>query len=427
MKEGGKMIVAHNMLASNANRNLTQNLELLTKNTTKLSSGHKINKAADNVAGLTISEKMRAQIRGIEQASINGQDAISMVQVAEGAMNEIHSVLQRARELAVQCASDTYTDADRTNTNLEIEALMREVNKISGTTEFNTKKLLDGSLAATAGGGGTITNTYKQKLDGSATPFTLLDGHGIQIDYFDGTTNRTFTIKASNNWNPRDLKDGIMAAPGIGSTLGGIVNWVNTIYNNPGNKGGTLEAFLNEFTLSVDGANPEVLVAVAKNAGSSITGITVLPGTAMAVTTPMEIVTPVAATGDGVNIQIGPNSNHSIRFGINSMDTATLGLQAITVATSAGASGAITSIDVAIGMVSAERSGAGAVQNRLEYAIRNMNNYSENLTASESRIRDTDVGDEMVDYAKNSILLQVSQSMLAQANQSTENILQLLR
>lgn len=420
------MVIQHNMQAIISNSNLNKHSTSFSKNATKLSSGYRINKAGDDAAGLTISEKMRSQIRGLDQAGENAQDAISLVQVAEGGMNEIHSILQRSRELAIMCANDTYTDADRTNVNLEIEALMKEVNKISDSTQFNTKKLLDGSLGANGGGGGIITTSYKQKLDGSNISSTLYDGQGIQFEYFDGTSNRTFTFKASNSWAPRDSKNGIIAAPGIDTTLAGIVNFLDALYAIPANRGGTLEAFMDEFSLSVEGASSDVLVAVPKNAGSRIIGITVLPGTSMAVTTPLETVTTGAAAGDGLNFQIGPNPNNAIQFSINSMDTTALGIQTISVASSAGASGAISAIDTAIDRVSSERSSAGAVQNRLESAIQNLSTYNENLTAAESRIRDTNMERELVDYSKNNILAQAAQSVLAQANQATQNVLQLL-
>lgn len=417
------MVIQHNMQAMTANTSLGKNMKSFSENASKLSSGYRINRAADDAAGLTISEKMRSQIRGLHQAGENAQDAVSLVQVAEGGMNEIHSILQRARELAVRCSNGTYTDTDRANVNQEVVSLLTEVNRISESTQFNGKTLLDGSMSGTGGGIG--TTTYKQKVDGSNISSTLNDGQGIEIEYFDGVTNRTFTFKASNTWVPRDYKNGIIAAPGIDTTLVGIVNFINTLYTNPANGGGTLEAFMNEFSLSVDGANSDVLVAVPKNAGSKIIGVTVLPGTAMAVTDPLQTI--ASKTGNGIDFHIGPKANDEMHFALSSMDTTALGIQSITVATATGASQAISSIDEAIQRVSAARSNAGASQNRLESAIRNLDIYGENLTAAESAIRDTDMASEMVDYSKHNILAKAAQSMLAQANQGSVNILQLLQ
>jgi len=290
--QGGKiMIVQHNMTALNANRQLGVSNSSLAKSTEKLSSGYRINRAGDDAAGLSISEKMRGQIRGLDQASTNAQDGVSLIQTAEGAMNEIHSVLQRMRELAVQGANDTNVTADRAAITSEMKALGDEIGRIGSTTEFNKMKLFD----ADNGIGG-----QAKKLQVGA------------------------------------------------------------------NEGQTIE-----FTM-------------AEISGSSAGGVTI---------------------GD---------ATLSTAVFADDMDSDAYGA-------------AITEIDTAIEALSSKRSDLGALQNRLEHTIANADNSSENLQAAESRIRDVDMADEMVKYSKSSILQQAGQSMLAQANQSTQGVLSLLR
>jgi flagellin len=272
------MVVQHNMAAANTNRQLGITGNNIAKSTEKLSSGYKINRAGDNAAGLTISEKMRGQIRGLEQASTNAQDGISLIQTAEGALNETQSILQRMRELTVQASNDTNVDDDRDAITEELTALTEEVDRIADQTEFNTMKLLDGS----------------------------------------------FTSK---------------------------------------------------------------------------------------------------------KLQVGANIDQVISFSIDAMDASTLGLSAVATAVTsqAGATAAISTVQTALDTVSTQRSALGALQNRLEHTIANADNTSENLQAAESRIRDVDMAKEMVKYSKDSILQQAAQSMLAQANQSTQGVLSLLQ
>ena len=276
------MIVQHNMTALNANRQLGVSVSSLAKSTEKLSSGYRINRAGDDAAGLSISEKMRGQIRGLEQASTNAQDGVSLIQTAEGALNEIHSVIQRMRELTVQASNDTNVTEDRVAIAKEIHALTSEITRIASQTEFNTMKLLDGSF-------------------------------------------------------------------------------------------------------------------------------------------------------NGKKLQVGANSGQQISIEITAMSARAGGLelQDIGKTVSTGSADAITpllkTIDAALNTVSTQRSALGAIQNRLEHTIANADNVSENLTDAESRIRDTDMADEMVKFSKNNILQQAGQSMLAQANQSTQGVLSLLQ
>ena len=276
------MVVQHNMQAMNANRTLGITTDSQKKVTEKLSSGYKVNRAADDAAGLTISEKMRSQIRGLTQASSNAQDGVSCVQTAEGALTEVHSMLQRMNELAVKAANGTNTSADRLAIQKEVSALSSEITRVAQSTQFNTLNLLNGSFAA---------------------------GKNIQV----GAANRT---------------------------------------------------------------EQRITISIAK------------------------------------------------------MDATTLGVDSgstgINVGTQSGAQTAISKITAAIARVSKQRSDLGAIQNRLEHTIANLDNVVENTTAAESQIRDTDMAKTMVEYTKNNILSQAGTAMLAQANQSTQNVLSLL-
>ena len=275
------MRIQHNISALNTHRNLTFNNTQASKNLEKLSSGYKINRAGDDAAGLAISEKMRGQIRGLDMATKNSQDSISLIQTAEGALNETHAILQRMRELAVQSRNDTNDEAtnDRSNLNDEVAQLQEEITRIANQTEFNNKKLLNGTQST-----------------------------------------------------------------------------------------------------------------------------------------------------KGLTFQIGANSGQVINLKIATQTATKLGVAAAAVSVDTGtkASGAITLIDTAINTVSKTRSALGAVQNRLEHTINNLGAASENLTAAESRIRDTDMAKEMMGFTKNNILMQAAQSMLAQANQQPQGVLQLL-
>ena len=269
------MVVQHNLSAMNTNRQLSGVQSAQSKSTEKLSSGYRINRAGDDAAGLSISEKMRSQIRGLNKASSNAQDGISLVQVAEGALNETHSILQRMNELATQAANDTNTSTDRTAIQAEIDQLTSEINRIQSTTQFNTMNLLDG----------------------------------------------TFSSK---------------------------------------------------------------------------------------------------------NLQVGSLSGQSIGISIKNMNASSLGVDALRVSSFASAGSSMDKIQSAINLVSTQRSTLGALQNRLEHTINNLNTTAENTQAAESRIRDVDMATEMVEYSKNNILAQAGQSMLAQANQATQGVLSLL-
>ena len=270
------MVVQHNMQAMNTNRQLGITTSAQAKSTEKLSSGYRINRAADDAAGLSISEKMRSQIRGLNKASANAQDGVSAIQTAEGALNETHSILQRMNELATQAANDTNTSVDRGAIRSEIDQLVSEIDRIQSTTQFNTMNLLDGNFT-------------------------------------------------------------------------------------------------------------------------------------------------------GKKLQLGALEGQTITISIGDMNATSLGVNSLSVSSNAKAGSAMTKIQSAIDKVSTQRSALGAVQNRLEHTIANLDTTSENTQAAESRIRDTDMASEMVTYSKNNILAQAGQSMLAQANQSTQGALSLLQ
>ena len=270
------MVVQHNMQAMNANRQLGITTNAQAKATEKLSSGYRINRAGDDAAGLSISEKMRSQIRGLNKASDNAQDGISAIQVAEGALNETHSILQRMNELATQAANDTNTTIDRNAIQAEMDALTSEIDRIRSTTQFNTQNLLDGD--------------FKNK-----------------------------------------------------------------------------------------------------------------------------------------NLQIGALKGQNIAISVSNMDSSAIGVNNLKVSSFDSAGSAMTKIQSAIDIVSTQRSALGALQNRLEHTIANLDNVAENTQAAESRIRDVDMAEEMVEYSKNNILAQAGQYMLAQANQSTQGVLSLLQ
>ncbi len=269
------MVVQHNLTAMNANRQLGITTSSQAKSSEKLSSGYRINRAGDDAAGLTISEKMRSQVRGLNKASSNAQDGVSLIQVAEGALGETHSILQRMNELATQAANDTNTSIDRGAIQKEINQLTSEIDRIRSATQFNTMDLIDGS----------------------------------------------FTKK---------------------------------------------------------------------------------------------------------NLQVGSLEGQGITISIRNMDASTIGVKSLSMSSFAAAGSAMTKIQSAINQVSEQRSYLGALQNRLEHTISNLDNISENTQAAESRLRDTDMAEEMVEYSKNNILAQAGQSMLAQANQSTQGVLSLL-
>lgn len=381
------MIINHNIAALNTYNRLSANNGATSKSLEKLSSGLRINRAGDDAAGLAISEKMRGQIRGLDQAGRNAQDSISLIQTAEGALNETHSILQRMRELAVQAGNDTNTTVDRGEIQKEVNQLTDEIDRIANTTEFNTQKLLDGSKKGLV-----------DKADAKST-IQLNTKADIKISTTDSTIGTSGTIiitrtTSSTGFSTGDFTIGDPAAAGASISANQITFAGKTI-----DLTGSLQSLA---------VGESITISVKKaEAGSNV------------------------ATS-AFSMQIGANSGQNILIGVNSMKASDIGVrnassQALDVGDYQKATAAITTINNAIELVSAERSKLGAFQNRLEHTINNLGASSENLTAAESRVRDVDMAKEMMNFQKNSILSQAAQAMLAQANQQPQGVLQLLR
>lgn len=421
------MIINHNVSALNTYRQLSVNNSLMAKSLEKLSSGLRINRAGDDAAGLAISEKMRGQIRGLNMAVKNAQDAISLIQTAEGALNETHSILQRMRELAVQATNETNTADDRLEIQKEIEQLKSEIDRISSTTEFNTMKLLNGSLGASATSSDTSVvdvvsatglkaGTYNVKITTAATRATL-DG-GVQytddsaVNSAFGGADKDITINGYQiDTTGVTTKDGLLNAINSRSAETGVTaSWDsndNTLIL-------TTTAYGSGQTIAVGGANAALIYnssvatftdgvdAVAEiTYGNETTEVTasgqsaVYKGAQLLLKGATDSTATITVNQVGLRLQIGANEDQEMSVDINEISTATLGsatekIANVTVSTTDGAKAAITTIDAALKQVSAERSKLGAFQNRLEHTINNLGTAAENLTAAESRIRDVD-------------------------------------
>jgi flagellin len=468
------MVVQHNLQAMNANRMLNVTTSAQSKSTEKLSSGYKINRAADDAAGLSISEKMRKQIRGLDQASTNAQDGISAVQTAEGALTEVHSMLQRMNELATQAANGTNSSSDRQSIQDEIDQLTTEIDRVSETTKFNETYLLkgngktsqvtveakdagiDGSLKGVGTGTATFTMTalkYGQSISIGSKGYTIGTTIGTVQDAvkaaatndkisIDGTE---YTVVASENDEDETeykvtadnlaklVSDGNKVIVGTQTYVAMKDDGGNGIGDNDASVISAKHAYdlINDElrkassigTDAGDEAKVEITDSANAKAYSKTNNITqvsfkITEGE-RTVTQGLQMGLHVGADADGTN---------KITFTIDTMDSAGLGISGLNVVDNTGAKAtyAIDSIADAIEKVSAQRSALGAVQNRLEHTINNLDNVVENTTSAESQIRDTDMAEEMVEYSKNNILAQAGQSMLAQANQSNQGVLSLL-
>lgn len=426
------MIITHNIPAMNALQHSKRTSGRIEQAAKRLSSGYRILSAADDAAGLCISEKMRAQIRGLKQASKNAQDGISLIQTAEGGANEIHSILQRMNELTVQAANGTNTEADKSNIQSEINQLLPEIDRIVNNTEFNTLKLLDGTLTGTRTGsvhapgssssaGGDV---YKQKLSWSGGSFWLNDGQGLTIDYFDGTSNQSLTLKAAYAPN---YKDGIILEPANGDLIY-MVEFMNDLINYPVGRGGKLEYFLDRFHLQVDPEDDHTLMITAKSGEYKITDVSCIAGSPISNAGALEKAPAgnLGTAAKGLILQIGANTGQTMEISIDRLDTKALGISSLNIMDQASAGDSLTRLTSAIKQVSKTRSRLGAYQNRLEAAIRNLDNTAENLSGAQSRIRDADMAEEMVAFSVSSLLLQTAHAMLAQTNQMPERVLMLL-
>ncbi|MBD2868415.1 flagellin N-terminal helical domain-containing protein [Paenibacillus arenilitoris] len=453
------MRINHNIAALNTHRQLSTNSANTNKSIEKLSSGLRINRAGDDAAGLAISEKMRGQIRGLDMASKNGQDGISLIQTAEGALNETHSILQRMRELAVQSANDTNTASDRGELQKEINQLTAEIDRIGNTTEFNTKKLLNGGAAVNA----SITNANaadagKVKIIGGSADTKV--GANIEITAkTDATaatdvTTATFANKStllsgastltlngvSFNFDATDSVQNVLDAinqAGLGVTAAHVDGAGITLTSNTvGSKSEfTLSGVTGDFAglASDTGTDAVVTLTGGESYTSDGNKITIQSGNAKGLEFEISggalagaVDLDVTSNG-GLNFQIGANEGQNMYVSVSDMRATALGVNQIDVTSASSANTSITTINTAIEKVSGERSKLGAYQNRLEHTINNLNTSSENLTAAESRVRDVDMAKEMMEQTKNNILAQAAQAMLAQANQQPQGVLQLLR
>jgi len=541
------MIVQHNMTAMNANRQLGISTSALAKSTEKLSSGYRINRAADDAAGLAISEKMRSQIRGLDQASTNAADGISMIQTAEGALNESHSILQRMRELCVQAANGTETDEDRGNIQDEIEQLQEELDRIATDTEFNEMKLLDGSLSA-ATSGVTSAGPKFGVYDTDLKAFITSNIEGVAVDVSASAevggesaiwsdNGKVLTLNLAKNMTytqaeidelvrnakqedstasgtPAELEinfnfgaltvpeAGITHDPTTDVTVAGVRGFVepDAIDNTDGKFVGANQI---GFTSNKYGKDTNIGIQIKFDAapGKEVCELTtaatyvasgdldttagytlhlqsgkeysetdiesVLAGAGLSIEVTLKSDEPdepntlfvtenitsqlfqledgdglgdtdaflgqakygVVSGGRGIVLQVGANQGQTMSFSIDNMDAISLGVNGskVNLSTQKGASDALGYIDEAIQKVSKQRSLLGAVQNRLEHTIANLDNTAENLQAAESGIRDVDMAAEMVTMSKYNILQQAGQSMLAQANQATQGVLSLLQ
>lgn len=395
------MVVQHNLTAMNSNRQLGVTTSAQAKSAEKLSSGYRINRAGDDAAGLKISEKMRSQVRGLNRASTNAQDGVSLIQTAEGALNEAHSILQRMNELAVQGANDTNENIDREAINEELDALTTELDRISSTTQFNKQNLLDGSfknknLQVGANAGQNIEISI-----GSMNAKTL----GLK------DVSGTITNDAQEGVKPTAIKyQGMSYAYAVASTLTTNVTKAISYFK------GEISAKYTSTNYAAQFENGKVFYKSLVNDAtySSISKAKVGD---------------ISAAKKAMSADVTKNINTYLQ-------TSAVTAKALSSYTQNGnarvdtyemANNSITAIQDAINKVSSQRSALGALQNRLEHTIANLDNVAENTQAAESRIRDTDMASEMVEYSKNNILAQAGQSMLAQSNQSTQGVLSLLQ
>ena len=483
------MVVQHNLQAMNANRMLNITTGSQSKSAEKLSSGYRINRAADDAAGLSISEKMRKQIRGLDQASTNAEDGVSAVQTAEGALTEVHSMLQRMNELAVQASNGTNSQTDRDAIQSEIDQLTTEIDRVAETTKFNEAYLLKGddgntktlNLKAhdaglkgklTDNGDGTATFVMDELKAGDSVTIAgksytigaikddtdkLIDdanNNGNADIIINGTTYKYIAGKGAADDSDKDNpKAGYYADGTWAANQAKDVAALKTLAN----EGSTVEANGKKLTslkqadaaagVSSDDssvitkANAYVLAAnellAANKIGDSEGNAAVTDNADQAITLTngdgtfkIKLAQTKVAEKLNFNLHVGSDADmtNKINVNIETMNSSYLGIKGLNVTDETGVSAtyAVDAIADALQKVSDQRSSLGAVQNRLEHTIANLDNVVENTTSAESRIRDVDMAEEMVEYSKNNILAQAGQSMLAQANQATQGVLSLL-
>jgi flagellin len=386
--------INQNIAALNAHRNLSITDVALSKSLERLSSGLRINRAADDAAGLAISEKLRGQVGGLKGAIANAQDGIKLIETAEGALNEVSSILQRMRELAVQAANDTATDEDRAQIQKEVNQLIAEIKRISATTEFNTKKLLNGSITGNVEARSASAEISANERVGS-TPADFITSVSanasvdedavIQLKVIsDGTNTSVVVSKATSTGAPTEVT--------------------------------TVAAEATAIEVAVGSGTVTITVAAATSTDAGKVAYVKVLGAIDAVT-----------TDNSLAFMIGANQGQVVKLGIADMSSESLRIEGLKVDTMLNAQNAIGVIDWAINRVSTERAKLGALENRLEHTIANLGIAQENLTAAESRIRDVDMALEVSKLTRNQVLLQSGVAMLAQANASPQAVLALLR
>ena len=436
------MVVQHNMQAMNANRMLGVTTSAQAKSTEKLSSGYRINRAADDAAGLSISEKMRKQIRGLSQASDNAQDGISCVQTAEGALTEVHSMLQRMNELAVKAGNGTMSEDDRQNVQDEIDQLTTEIDRVSETTKFNETYLLKGDDTSNGN-----KRTFKTgDVLGTVDGLTVKANGGTAAELTDNADVTLGTVgMQSSDKTKFSIADATKAAKVVGVTTDGTNTTVTLADGTVDTKAkGDIETAYGIKTENGAQAGDSATISktlTLETADANISGTYTGNLDNMNVGTTVTAKLAISATGTSslsnntkaliLSFQVGAETSkeNKIDVTMESMSAKGIGISGVKVTgkDSTNADSAVNTISDAIKKVSSQRSALGAVQNRLEHTISNLDNVVENTTSAESRIRDTDMAEEMVNYSKNNILAQAGQSMLAQANQSTQGVLSLLQ
>ncbi len=458
------MVVQHNLQAMNANRMLGITSGAQGKSTEKLSSGYRINRAADDAAGLAISEKMRKQIKGLDQASTNAQDGVSCVQTAEGALTEVHSMLQRMNELAVQAANGTLSENDRNSIQDEIDQLTTEIDRVSETTKFNETYLLKGNglettkylSAKDAGFTGTLTESQTSatltvkalevgdKLNIGGQEYTIGDTDtNIKASVAGVTTGdkisingKTYIVAETTNtaaamMTTEDLQKLVTAEAVIRFSNGVVRNVLSKAASEAG-ESAPATATVVTTTQAYNLMNTQLYLANRIGDTENAVGIGTWENDADGNTVKFKLSKAQTKVDMAVSLSlhVGADADYSNKIGmsIDSMSSKALGIKGLNVADNNGAYAtyAVDAIADALSVVSKQRASLGAIQNRLEHTIANLDNVVENTTASESRIRDTDMAEEMVTYSKNNILQQAGQSMLAQANQSNQGVLSLL-
>ena len=432
------MVVQHNLTAMNSNRMLGLTTASQAKSTEKLSSGYKINRAADDAAGLSISEKMRKQIRGLTQASLNAQDGISAVQTAEGALTEVHDMLQRMNELAVKAGNGTMSADDRNYVQNEIDQLVNEIDRVSETTKFNETYLLKGDAASNGNTKTFAANDVLGTVDGVTvaakgnTAAKLTDGAEIKIGTVDVVSSDATNFEITDKTNAQNVvkitSDGTNATVTLkdGKEVTDTAANIKTTYGIDAKAAGS--ATISK-QLKVESTNADVKGTYTGNLNDLDADAAVNVKLAIGASGSTALSSSEKALILSFQVGADTTAENKIEVSLEAMSAKGIGVNGLQVngTDSTNADAAVKTIANAIQKVSTQRSALGAVQNRLEHTINNLDNVVENTTSAESQIRDTDMATEMVKYSNNNILAQAGQAMLAQSNQANQGVLSLLQ